>query len=144
MGMGLRKFKEQGVVAITRELKQIHNLQTFIPMYASALTEEEKKRAIPLLMFVTEKRCGTVKARKCANGSKQREYIKTEDSSSPTVCLDSTLITGVIEAIENGDVAIIDLPDAFLHADLENNDQVQMVMEGRLAELMAMTEPKIY
>ena len=55
IGMGLQKFKEQGVEAVTRELKQIHDLQMFIPMDANALTEEEKKRAIPLLMFLTEK-----------------------------------------------------------------------------------------
>ena len=41
-------------------------------------------------------------------------------------------------------MAIIDLPGAFLHTDLENDDQMLMVMEDRLSELMAMTEPKIY
>ena len=41
-------------------------------------------------------------------------------------------------------MAIIDLPGGFLHADLENDDQVLMAMEGRLAELMAVIEPKIH
>ena len=53
-------------------------------------------------------------------------------------------IAGVIEAMENRDIAGIDLPGAFLHADLEGEDQVLMVMEGRLAKLMAIIEPKIY
>ena len=48
--------------------------------------------------------------------------MKKEDAALPTVCLDSILITGVIEAIENWDVTIIVLPDAFLHADLEGDN----------------------
>ena len=94
-------------------------------------------------MFLTERRCGTIKVRECAYGSKQSEYIK-EDTASTTVCLDSIFIIGVIEVIENWDVMIIDLPGAFLHADLEGDDQVLMVIEGRLAEQVAITEPKIY
>ena len=77
-----------------------------------------------------------VKARECANGSEQREDIMRKDAASPIVCLDSIFIAGVIEAIENWDVAIIDIPGTFLHADLEDDDQVLMVMEGRFAELM--------
>ena len=42
-------------MAVIRELKQIHDLQMFIPINANALTEEEKQKAIPLLMFATEK-----------------------------------------------------------------------------------------
>ena len=57
------------------------------------------------------------------------KWIKTkrihkEGRCSFTNCvLDSIFITGLIEAIENQDVAIIDLPSAFLHADLEDDDQ---------------------
>ena len=83
-------------------------------------------------MFLPEKRYGTVKAHECVNGSKQREYIKKEDATSPMVCLDSIFSIGVIEAIENRDVVIIDLSGAFLHSGLEGEDQVLMVMEGRL------------
>ena len=41
---GIIKFKEQGVVSVTRELKQIHDLEMFIPMDTNALTEEEKQK----------------------------------------------------------------------------------------------------
>ena len=46
-----------------------------------------------------------------------------------------------IKAHENQE-AVIDLPGAFIHA--ECNEDVLMIMEGRLAKLMAMTESKIY
>ena len=79
IGMGLRKFKKQGGMEVTQQLKQIHYLQTFIPMDADPLTEE--KKATPSLMFLTRKICGTVKANECANGSKQRECIKKEGAA---------------------------------------------------------------
>ena len=98
-GMGLQKFNEQVVVEVTKQLKQTHDLQMFIPMDANAVTEEDKQKAIPLLMFFTEKQFSTAKARECANVSKQREFTKKEDAASPTICLDSIFITGVIDAI---------------------------------------------
>ena len=50
---------------------------------------------------------------------------------SLTVCLNSIMITGAIEAKEN-DVVVIDLPGAFLHASMEREEEVIMVMEGGL------------
>ena len=41
---GLRKFKKRGEMVVKKELKQIHDLQAFLPMDASQLTEEEKRR----------------------------------------------------------------------------------------------------
>ena len=35
-------------MAVTRELKQIHDLQTFIPMDAESSTEEEKQKSNPI------------------------------------------------------------------------------------------------
>ena len=93
-------------------------------------------------MFLTEKQCRKIKARKCADGRKQREYVNKQDAASPTVSLDSIFI--MVEAYENMDVAVIDVPRDFLHAKLENEDEFIMVMKGCLAELMVMTEPKVY
>ena len=71
------------------------------------------------LMFIVEKRNGDIKARKCAVGSKQRTfpgYVKSE-WDSPTISTDSVIITFTIEAHQGRDVAVIDLPNAFLNAD---------------------------
>jgi hypothetical protein len=40
------------------------------------MTELEKERAMESLIFLTEKHDGTVKARTCANGSTQHEYME--------------------------------------------------------------------
>ena len=54
--------------------------------------------------------------------------------ASPTVSTDGVIITSTIEAHEGRDVAVIDLPNAFLNYD--NNEQTLMLLKGKLAELM--------
>ena len=54
----------------------------------------------------------------------------------------SILTTVAIHAKEGMEVAIVDLPEAFLHAD--NEDDVVMFMRGRLTELMVMVAPIHY
>jgi hypothetical protein len=51
-------------------------------------------------------------------------------------------LTLTIDAKENREVAMIDIPGAFLHAD--NKDYVIMKMVGMLAKLMVKTNPKMY
>ena len=95
-------------------------------------------------MFIVEKRNGVVKARKCAVGSKQRTfpgYVKSE-WASPKVSTDGVIITSTIEAHEGRDVAVIDLPNAFLNAD--NNEQTLMLLKGKLVELMVQIDPQMY
>ena len=65
-----------------------------------------------------------------------------EDSTSPSVTTESIFITSVINARENREVTIVDLPGAFLYA--ENDQDVIMFMRGRLAELMTMIAPQMY
>ncbi len=95
-----------------------------------------------MLIFLKEKRNGTVKAQSCANGSVQRDHIAKEEAASPTVALESVFVTAAIDARENREVVTINIRGAFLHA--TNNDYVAMRMNGMLAELMAKTDPKLY
>ena len=74
------------------------------------MTQTEKQRAMESLIFLTEKRDGRIKARACANGSSQREYINREDATSPTAATESILITATIDAKENRDIMTADIP----------------------------------
>ena len=56
--------------------------------------------------------------------------------------MDSVFITAVIDAEEGRDTATVDLPGAYLSAD--NPDLVHMIFRGKMAELMAMTDPSTY
>ncbi len=51
-------------------------------------------------------------------------------------------ITAVIDAHEGQDVACFDIPGAFLHADSDEN--ITMVLKGRLAELMVQVAPNLH
>jgi len=74
--------------------------------------------------------------------SKQRNYIEEGAATSPTVMTKSVLITAAIKVTEGRDVAVIDLPGAFLNAELD--EVVHMVLRGKLAKLMVKFAPQIY
>jgi hypothetical protein len=139
---GIRLFGDRGRESVTKELQQLHDMVTYTPVHAHELTREQRKEALSSLMFLTEKRCGRVKTRACANGSKQRQWIRKEDAASPTVMTDSVIITTAIEAHECRKVITLDIPGAFLHTDLD--EEVIMVLRGELAELMVMIDIDIW
>jgi hypothetical protein len=75
------------------------------------------------MLFLSEKKDGRLKARHCADGSAQREYMQREEVTSPTVNTESTMLTVVIEAEERRDVATCDIPNAFIQTEVEDVDQ---------------------
>jgi hypothetical protein len=70
------------------------------------------------------------------------EAINREGTDPPIFMTELVLISAAIDAKEECDVAIIDLPGASLHVDMD--DLVAMVLHGELVELMAAVVPKIY
>ena len=95
-------------------------------------------------MFITEKRNGDIKARKVADGSNQWMYdgYNKSDGSSPTVLTDSNFLTGVVDAHEKREIAILDIANAFLHA--ENDEKILMLLRGKLAEMMVQVDLIMY
>ena len=120
----LRKFVDCGNAALMKELCQFHMLKCFTPQDPKTLSREDKRTALASLMFLTEKRSGEIKARGCADGSKQHDHIAEEEATMPTVSSESIFIQGTIFAHEERDVATCDIPGAFLQAD--NPDFVLM------------------
>jgi Reverse transcriptase (RNA-dependent DNA polymerase) len=142
MKKGIKMFGEAGTDAVLKELKQLHDKNTFQPKMPSTLTAAEKSAALQCLMFLKEKRNGSIKGRGCADGRKQRLYTAKEDASSPTVAIESVMLSCVVDAAEGRDVATVDIPGAFLHADME--DVVHMKLEGTMAEIMVRINPAMY
>ena len=64
--------------------------------------------------------------------NKKREFIPKEKAASPTVMLESILITATVEVMEEREVTVMDLPGAFLR--VENEREVLMKMEGKFAD----------
>ena len=100
LNKGLKKFGEAGKKAAVKEMKQLHDRSCFEPIKFENLTPTEKKRALESLIFLVDKRSGEIKARTCANGSVQRNWMSKEESSSPTVSIPALFMTAAIEAHE--------------------------------------------
>ena len=80
---GMKHFGNKGKEAAMNEMKQLHERNVFEPVRIEELNNNERKRAMENLIFLVEKRDGTVKGRVCANGSVQRPYIDKDDATSP-------------------------------------------------------------
>ena len=142
MKKGIEIFGDAGIEAILKELHQLHDRGVLEPANHTTMTPTERKAALAYLMFLKEKRTGEIKGRGCADGRKQRLHTNKEDASSPTVAIESVFLTSVIDAKENRDVATIDVPGAFMQADMD--DTVHMKLEGTMADLLINLAPDIY
>ena len=142
MKKGIKIFGEAGVDAVLQELKQLHDRKVLEPRSASDLSASEKKDALQYLMFLKQKRSGKIKGRGCADGRKQREHTNKEDASSPTVAIESVLLSCTIDAKEGRNVATVDIPGAFMQADMD--EIVHLKMQGQMAELLVKLDPKLY
>ena len=81
-------------------------------------SRQEKFEVLEAINLIKEKRDGTIKGRTCANGAKQRRFVKEGDIfSSPTVSLESIMATLIIDAYEGRSTSIVDVPGAYLHAE---------------------------
>ena len=58
--------------------------------------------------------------------------MSKEDASSRTVAIESVFLTSVIDATEGRVVAVVDIPGAYLHADVESDVFVRI--DGTMAE----------
>ena len=144
---GLKKFGQKARDAALKEVGQLHGRTCFVPIDIEALTESERRKAMESFLFLVEKKDGRVKARKVANGSIQRMWIDKEDAASPTVATESILITAVIEALEERDIASADIPNAFIQTKVENDkngDRVVMKVRGELVGILIELDTQLY
>jgi hypothetical protein len=79
---GLKKFGDAGDEAALKELKQLHQRDCFKPIYASELSELERKNALDTIVLIEENRDGRVKGRAVADGQKQRGIVPKEEAAS--------------------------------------------------------------
>jgi hypothetical protein len=139
MKAGIKQFGDRGIEAVKKELQQLHDRHVLVPLHQDQLTALERSRALGYLMFLKEKSDGSIKGRGCADGRPQRAYIPKEDATSPTVRNESTMLTATIDAYEGRDVATVDLPGAFMQADMD--DVVHMRLTDVMVQLLTEIDP---
>ena len=80
-----------------------------------------------------------------AGRNKQRGYISKEDASSPTVASESVLLSCVIDAEEGRDVAVIDIPNAFIQTRVEDEKDMAIIkIRGILVDILVGLAPDVY
>ncbi len=88
-----------------------------------------------------------LKFRQVAGGNKQRGYIMMEDANSPTVSSEAVMLTCVVDANENREVDIVDIPNAFVQTvvDVEDEkDRAFIHIRGSLDKILVSIEPDVY
>jgi hypothetical protein len=96
-------------------------------------------------MFLKQKCDGKIKGITVSGGNKQRDYISKKDASSPTVATEEVLLSCIIDAEEGRDVAVVDIPNAFVQTRAENEKDVAFInIRGVLVDILVEIAPAVY
>jgi hypothetical protein len=140
---GLKEFGALGYEATVKELDDnLLGMGAVKMLKPSELSKTIRYDALNYLMFLKRKRCGKIKARGCADGRPQREYISKDESSSPTVSIYALMTSCLMDAIEGRRVATCDIPGAFLQADWPADRDCYLKFEGAMVSMICDIDPK--
>ncbi|GFH61250.1 hypothetical protein CTEN210_17726 [Chaetoceros tenuissimus] len=139
---GIKEFGEEAVAAMFKEYKQIDTLKVVGRFDKRKLTRELKRKALRAVNLIKKKRCGTIKGRTCTNGAPHRKFVPREEASSPTLRIESLMGLILFAAVEKRDVAIFDVPGAYLHAELGEDKFVLLKLEGDFVRIMCDVNPE--
>ena len=138
MKRGLNKFKQKGEKAVTTELEQLHRRDGLQLVRTENLSEKQNHYPLDLLMFLKENRDESIKGCGVAGIRQQEEKIEPKDAASPTVSTEVFMLIATIDVQEGREVEVVDIPGAYLSADMDN--EVHLVFRGELAEMMVATD----
>ena len=67
-----------------------------------------------------------------------------EDASSPTVSAEAVMLTCIVDATENRDVAIVDIPNAFIQTIVEDEKNKAFIcIRGPLVDILVSIAPNV-
>ena len=136
---GLKQFGKRGADTIMDELRQLVYRNVMRGIKRSDMSREEIKCALQYLMFLKEKRLGKIKGRGCADGQKQRFYKGKDQTSSPTVFIESLFLSSMIDGHEHRKVMTLDIPGAFMQTNID--ETIHIRLDGLLVDLLIKVEP---
>ena len=121
LNKGVKVLGDKGKQAAFDKVEQLHKRGCFNPVDVNKLSKEERGKVLESLIFLTQKRDGSAKARTCVDGRPQRLWMNKDEAASPTVLLESVLLTSVIDAKEKREVAVVDIPNGFVQTEMEGD-----------------------
>jgi hypothetical protein len=84
---------------------------------------------------------------KIIGGNKQPNYTTKEDVSSPMVTAKAVMLTCVIDAQEDRDIAVVDISNAFVQTVVNEEDAEHCVIvriRGPLVDILMSIAPDVY
>jgi hypothetical protein len=142
---GLKAWGKDAQKAVHLEMKQLHFRDTSKPMRWTELTRAQHQIVLESHMFLKQKRTGTIKGRTVAGGNKQRDFISKEEVSSPTVATEAVLLSCIIGVDKRRDVAVIDIPNAFIQTQIEDEKDMAIIkIKGVLVDMLLDIAPTVY
>ena len=103
------------------------------------MSRKQKILVLRAINLIKEKRCEKLKGRTFSDGSAQRRLYTTEETASTTISNDALLMTMLIDAWEDRDVATADVGGAYLHADMD--EYMLLKLDGVSMEIMCKMNP---
>jgi hypothetical protein len=126
-------------------MKQLHLRNTFNPKHWREMSRVQRQTLLESHIFLKQKCDGKIKGITIAGGNKQRDYTSKEDASSPTVTMDAVLLSCIIDAEEGRDVAVVDIPNAFVQMHVENKKDMAFIkIHGVLVDILVKIAPYVY
>ena len=107
----------------------------------SCITSDVYMNALSCLMLLKRKRIDVVKARGCADGRPQREFISKDESSSSIVSAYALFISCAMDAMEGRQVVTCDIPGAFLQANWPVDNNCYLKFEGLMVNMICDIDP---
>ena len=145
---GIKKFGEKAIAALIKEYKQldqgaVKGKPVICAINPDDISLESKKKAMNVVNLIQQKRCGKIKGRACADGSRQRRYFKDdENTASPTVNLETVHASFCIDAFEKRHSVITDIPGAYLHAGIPDDKEILLKFVGQFVDIMCKVNPE--
>ena len=148
---GFKRFGAKAFAAMIKEFTQLNEgavpgKPVVVPTDSNSLTALEKSKALRAVNLIKEKWNGDIKGRSCVDGSQHHRYLKQDEyMASPTAALESLLVTLLVDAYEDRDVGIYDVPGAYLQASLvpkDNGKRVLMKLVGEFVDIMCKVNPE--
>ena len=94
-------------------------------IHPKTMNTTNKKKALVYLIFIKEKQDRIIKEQGCAYG-KERVWCTKEETSTPTVIIESVFLMSSMNAKENHNMETVYIPGAFLQVQLKDNPTIRL------------------
>jgi len=141
-GKGIKLYGAKAIAAMFKEYKQLEAFKVLGRIHPDSLSHDQKRRALRAVNLIKLKRCGKMKGCTCADGSTERNYVPREEASSPTLYFEALMGILLINAFEECDTAIFDVPGAYLHARIPDDKFAILKIEGEFVDIMCEVNPE--